>query len=359
MVRSTLCGRSTRRWPQRGRPRDPSAVCGCCCSEICTSCRQSCGSRGGDHRNPVLAAPSSSGARLRDGAGTAFIELKRVFRQDDEALLSVLDRIREGDVGEMSWSCSTAESVRRTLAEVIRLCSFSPRQCRRQQLQCCLPGGMPGRPSSYEQALPAISATAPNDGHTRCSKRGQGHPLAHDLTDDGSMAPSAASAARGKQVGSISDGKVYESSPRVEIGVMPRPGRPEDRRGGRGFLQAVSIAAAWALQFHKSQGLTPTGVYRLGRAHLHMGKRTSRSHSAVLAGLAFARSVAASGRTLRSRRHGISRLSALSLSQRPIFRMRQLAFSRDAQFLLHCTRGSAKYDSDLQSPPLSVQSIAH
>src|SRR5690606_39396042 len=36
---------------------------------------------------------------LQDGAGTAFLELKHVFRQDDADLVSVLDRIREGEVG--------------------------------------------------------------------------------------------------------------------------------------------------------------------------------------------------------------------------------------------------------------------
>src|SRR5262245_9722987 len=36
-------------------------------------------------------------AALREGAGTALIELSEVFRQRDEALLGVLNKIREGD----------------------------------------------------------------------------------------------------------------------------------------------------------------------------------------------------------------------------------------------------------------------
>ncbi len=36
---------------------------------------------------------------LREGAGTALIELTQVFRQKDEALLTVLNHIREGEVG--------------------------------------------------------------------------------------------------------------------------------------------------------------------------------------------------------------------------------------------------------------------
>src|SRR5215468_3347728 len=38
-------------------------------------------------------------ASLREGAGTALIELEEVFRQNDATLIDVLNRIREGDAG--------------------------------------------------------------------------------------------------------------------------------------------------------------------------------------------------------------------------------------------------------------------
>src|SRR5262245_14452354 len=37
---------------------------------------------------------------LREGHGTALIELSQVFRQKDEALINVLNRVRDGDAGE-------------------------------------------------------------------------------------------------------------------------------------------------------------------------------------------------------------------------------------------------------------------
>ncbi len=37
---------------------------------------------------------------LREGAGTSLIELAQVFRQRDEALLAVLNKVREGDVDD-------------------------------------------------------------------------------------------------------------------------------------------------------------------------------------------------------------------------------------------------------------------
>src|SRR5690606_20703270 len=55
---------------------------------------------------------------LQDGAGTAFIELQHVFRQEDSALIEVLDRIREGDAGadELELLNSRVSPIR-TLAE--------------------------------------------------------------------------------------------------------------------------------------------------------------------------------------------------------------------------------------------------
>ena len=42
-------------------------------------------------------------ASLGEGAGTALIELAQVFRQRDEALLQVLNKIREGEADKMIW----------------------------------------------------------------------------------------------------------------------------------------------------------------------------------------------------------------------------------------------------------------
>src|SRR5262249_25618398 len=39
-------------------------------------------------------------AALREGHGTSLIELTQVFRQKDEALLNVLNKVRDGEVGE-------------------------------------------------------------------------------------------------------------------------------------------------------------------------------------------------------------------------------------------------------------------
>ena len=55
---------------------------------------------------------------LREGAGTALVELTQVFRQKDESLIRVLNRLRDGDAGEEQLAVLN-ERVRpiRTLAE--------------------------------------------------------------------------------------------------------------------------------------------------------------------------------------------------------------------------------------------------
>ena len=74
----------------RGRPRSRSAAPVSCCSPICISCRPSFRTRSPraprrNARQPVLLPVPA----LREGSGTALLELDQIFRQTDDALIRV------------------------------------------------------------------------------------------------------------------------------------------------------------------------------------------------------------------------------------------------------------------------------
>ena len=234
---------------------------------------------------------------LRDGAGTAFIELKRVFRQDDEALLSVLDRIREGEVGEDELELLNRRvSPIRTLAEGDPFVILTPTNAAANRINVAYLEALPGRASSYEAGVTGdFSDSAQPTDSTLLLKTGAKVILLRNDPDrrwvNGTIA--RISRLEEKQVWVDIDGKEYE----VEPAAWENRRYAYDQAAQKivetvaGTFKQFPLRLAWALTIHKSQGLTLDRVYiDLGRGTFAHGQTyVAISRCRSLAGLAFAR----------------------------------------------------------------------
>ncbi len=122
-------------------------ACACCCSATFISSRPWCKeAAAAEHLESRFGGPFFFNvSTLQDGAGTAFLELKHVFRQDDAELVSVLDRIREGEVGpeELELLNSRVRPIR-TLAEGDAFVILTPTNAAANRINAGLSGSPSG-----------------------------------------------------------------------------------------------------------------------------------------------------------------------------------------------------------------------
>lgn len=234
---------------------------------------------------------------LRDGAGTAFVELKRVFRQDDEALLSVLDRIREGDVGEDELELLNRRvSPIRTLAEGDPFVILTPTNAAANRINTAYLEALPGRARAYEAGVTGdFSDSAHPTDSTLLLKTGAKVILLRNDPDrrwvNGTIA--RISRLEDTQVWVEIDGKEHE----VEPAAWENRRYAYDQAAQKivetvaGTFKQFPLRLAWALTIHKSQGLTLDRVYiDLGRGTFAHGQAyVAISRCRSLEGLAFAR----------------------------------------------------------------------
>src|SRR5690606_18775089 len=91
---------------------------------------------------------------LQDGDGTAYIELQHVFRQNDEDLVGVLDRIRDGNVGPDDLELLNSRvSPIRTLAEGNPFVILTPTNAAANRINAAYLGALPGRAYAYEAGV--------------------------------------------------------------------------------------------------------------------------------------------------------------------------------------------------------------
>ena len=234
---------------------------------------------------------------LNEGSGTALIELNQVFRQSDEDLISVLNRIRDGDVDEADLECLNQRvSPIRTLSEGDPYVILTPTNAAAQRINFAYLDALSTEPRAYEANLTGEfnQSAQPTDTKLILKTGAKVIMLRNDPDRrwvNGTIA----------RVSRLTEDRVW-----IEISGREHEIEPvawEQRRYAfdktaekvvetvSGTFTQFPLRLAWALTIHKSQGLT------LERAYIDLGRGTfahgqayvALSRCVSLEGLALAR----------------------------------------------------------------------
>jgi ATP-dependent exoDNAse (exonuclease V) alpha subunit len=234
---------------------------------------------------------------LRDGGGTALLELEQVFRQKDEQLLSLLNTVREGESTdeELALLNERVNPVR-TLAEGDPYVILTPTNAAASRINLAYLDALPGTPQAYQASVAGeFSANAHPTDPTLVLKIGAKVIL---LRNDSERRWVNGSIAR---ISKLSDSRVWVEIDGREHEIEPASW--ESRRYAfdtvenkivetvAGSFKQFPLRLAWALTIHKSQGLTLDKVYiDLGRGTFAHGQTyVALSRCRTLEGLALAR----------------------------------------------------------------------
>ena len=246
-----------------------------------------------EHGGPFFFSISA----LREGLGTHLLELSHVFRQSDEALIDVLNRIREGDVDEQHLELlNTRVSPIRTLAEGDPYVILTPTNAAAHRINMAYLDAIPARPVSFPASVTGDYAQSahPTD-ETLVLKAGAKVMLLRNDSERRWVNGTIARISRldEKRVWIELDGKEYEVEP-----VTWEARRYAYDTSAQKIVETVAgtfkqlpLRLAWALTIHKSQGLTLDRVYiDLGRGTFAHGQAyVALSRCRTLEGLVLAR----------------------------------------------------------------------
>ena len=234
---------------------------------------------------------------LREGAGTALIELSQVFRQTDAALIEVLNRIRDGAPADRDLAVLN-DRVRpiRTLAEGWSYVILTPTNAAASRINMAYLASLSGEARAYPAAVTGeFSASAHPTEEKLVLKPGAKVMLLRNDPDRRWVNGSIARVARleAERVFIALDGSEYE----VEQVSWESRRYAYDRAQEKivetvaGTFRQFPLRLAWALTIHKSQGLTLDNVYLdLARgAFAHGQTYVALSRCRSLEGLALAR----------------------------------------------------------------------
>lgn len=236
---------------------------------------------------------------LRDGAGTTLLELTAVFRQSEEALLWVLNRVREGDVDATDLDVLNQRVAPiRTLAEGEPYVILTPTNAAAHRINMAYLDALPGQARSYEAVIGGdYTASAHPTDTILVLKPGAKVMLLRNDSEGRWVNGTVARIAR------LDDTRVWVEVNGVEHEIEPASW--ESRRYAfdqaaqkivetvAGTFRQFPLRLAWALTIHKSQGLTLDRVYiDLGRGTFAHGQAyVALSRCRTLAGLALARTL--------------------------------------------------------------------
>ncbi len=234
---------------------------------------------------------------LQEGAGTHLVELTQVFRQSDEELVRVLNRVREGDADEEDLELLNGRvHPVRTLGEGDPYVILTPTNAAAHRINMAYLDALPGAAHTYEAGITGeFSAGAhPTDTLLKLKPAAKVILLRND-TDrrwvNGTIA--RISRLEEKRVWVEVDGKEHEIEP-----VAWESRRYAYDTAAQKIVETVAgtfkqfpVRLAWALTIHKAQGLTLDRVYiDLGRGTFAHGQTyVALSRCRTLEGLALAR----------------------------------------------------------------------
>ncbi len=234
---------------------------------------------------------------LREGSGTALLELTQVFRQRDEELLRVLNRIRDGEADEdSSGVLNSRVHPIRTLAQGDAYVILTPTNAAAQRINMAYLDALPGAAQAYQAGITGeFGANAHPTDTTLVLKQGAKVIMLRNDADrrwvNGTVA--RVSRVEEKRVWIEVAGKEHEIEPASWESRRYAYDQVEQKivETIAGTFKQFPIRLAWALTIHKSQGLTLDQVYiDLGRGTFAHGQAyVALSRCRTLEGLALAR----------------------------------------------------------------------
>jgi ATP-dependent DNA helicase PIF1 len=245
------------------------------------------------HGGPFFFQLSS----LTEGAGMSLIELEQVFRQSDETLLRVLNRVRDGEASEEDLEVLNERThTIRTLSEGDPYVILTPTNAAAQRINMAYLDALPGEVTPFEAGISGeFGASAQPTDATLLLKPGAKVILIRNDPDRRWVNGSVARVAKldEKRVWIEIDGKVHEIEPVSWEARRYAFDQSAEKivENVTGTFRQFPLRLAWALTIHKSQGLTLDKVYiDLGRGTFAHGQAyVALSRCRSLEGLALAR----------------------------------------------------------------------
>lgn len=238
-----------------------------------------------------------SAPALREGAGTVRLELSQVFRQNDAALIDILNKLRDGEADEDSLAfLNERVNPVRTLSEGDPYVILTPTNAAAQRINMAYLDALGGTPRKYEAGVTGeYSAAAQPTDAVLLLKPGAKVILLRNDPDKRWVNGTVARISRldDKRVWISLNGEEYE----VETASWESRRYAFDKEQERvvetvaGTFKQFPLRLAWALTIHKAQGLTLDKVYiDLGRGTFAHGQAyVALSRCRSLEGLALAR----------------------------------------------------------------------
>ena len=234
---------------------------------------------------------------LGEMAGTARLELTQVFRQSDERLISVLNRIRDGEADEDDLIDLNARvSPIRTLGEGDRFVILTPTNAAAYRINAAYLDALPSSARTYEAGITGDFTTASHPTDSALTlKTGAKVILLRNDPDrrwvNGTIA--RISRLEEKKVFVEVAGREHELEPASWEQRRYAYDKDQEKVVGTvaGTFKQYPVRLAWALTIHKAQGLTLDSVYiDLGRGTFAHGQAyVAFSRCRSLEGLALAR----------------------------------------------------------------------
>lgn len=236
-------------------------------------------------------------AALQDGAGTARLELDHVFRQRDEGLLHVLNKVRDGEADEEDLAVLNERVCPiRTLREGDPYVILTPTNAAAQRINMSYLTALAGEVTAYDAGVTGdFNESAHPTDQRLLLKPGAKVIMLRNDSDRRWVNGTVARVSRlsDRQVWIEIDGKEYEIEP-----VAWEQRRYAYDQAAQKIVETVAgtfkqfpVRLAWALTIHRSQGLTLDPVYiDLGRGTFAHGQAyVALSRCRSLEGLALAR----------------------------------------------------------------------